>query len=261
MEISGFDSTHNPSIEIQDYGKTLDWYPSDSKENYDPKNNSYGINDITYKINENGFRSDSFDIVSEKRIIFLGCSMTAGIGLPLEHTWPYILLQYIKQDTGYDIPYWNLSQPGGGLDILVRHYYHYGIKLKPQLVFGFFPDYRRELYSYNYGRTILHMANSKEFNFNKMIYMADKRIITYETEKNMCFLDCMLKLNNTEMIWSTWANGYYNVYDKIGLRHTHILRNDNKARDKLHPGHACNIIFAKKIYEDYKDVILAKLKD
>lgn len=261
MKIYGFDSTHIPSVSRDDYGKTLKWYPSDSKERYQPINNSYGPDDIDYKINEHGFRSDSFDIESEKRIVFLGCSMTAGIGLPLEHTWCYILLNYIKRDTGYDIPYWNLGQPGGGLDILVRHYYNFGIKLKPQIVFGFFPDYRRELYDYNNIYTVLYMVNSPHFNFNKMPYLADKRIIQYETEKNMCFLDTMLKLNNTELIWSSWANGYYDIYDKIGLRHTNILRNDNKARDKIHPGHACNIIFAKKIYEDFKDVILAKLKD
>lgn len=237
------------------------WWPSDTKENYDPVNNAYGPEDITYKLNSNGFRCDEFDIPCKNGILFLGCSFTKGIGLPLEHTWAYILLDLIKKETNQDIPFWNLSFGGSGLDFQTRVYYHYGLKLKPKLVFAYLPVYRRELYNDSDAYPSFCLPNSNKFNFNKFPYLIDNRIITYETEKNMCFLDCMLKLNDTVMIWNSYDKNYYDSSSHIQLKHNYQLLNDNKARDKKHAGYATNLTFAKTIFENYKDIIIDKLKD
>lgn len=260
MKIHAFDDTLIPGTPERFYGQELKWWHKDSQTDYDAENNAYGPNDISYKFNSNGFRSDEFDIESSKRILFMGCSFTFGVGLPLEHTWPHILLTLIKNNTGYNIPFWNLGAGGCGLDLQTRMYYHYGLKLKPQLVFAYFPDYRRELYVNDEVVLSLFLPSGKN-NFNSLPYMADQRIIKYETEKNLCFLDLMLKTNNTTMIYNTWAKNRFPIYEKIQLLHNVNMDFDNKARDKSHSGHVANINFAKEIWNNYKDIIIEKLKD
>lgn len=261
MKIYSFCDNLIPATPPTAYNKEFKWWPCDDEETYDPINNAYGPNDIVYKFNGHGFRCDDFDVNSDKRILFLGCSHTNGIGLPLEHTWPYILLNHIKKETGYNIPFWTLATGGVGLDTEVRLYHQYGLKLKPQLVFAYFPEYRRELY---YGDdNYLSAFNSSHpiTNFDYIPYIADSRVIKYETEKNMCFLDTMLKLNNTTMIHNYWSvtNHKTDVYDEFQIKHHINLTFDRKARDKLHCGQASHIKFANQIWEKYKDVIVEKL--
>ena len=263
MKIYGFCDTLIPAMPLTSYNKDFKWWPCDDENTYDPINNAYGPNDITYSFNSNGFRCDNFNIESDKRILFLGCSHTNGIGLPLEHTWPYILLGYINKETDYNIPLWNLATGGVGLDTQVRLYYHYGLKLKPQLVFGYFPAYRRELY-YNDDRWLAPFNSSHpKINFDNIPYIVDPRIIHYETEKNMCFLDIMLKMNNTKMIHNNWTlyGEAEPIYDNFQIRHNINLHFDKKARDKLHCGHASHVKFAKEIFENYKDIIIETLKN
>ena len=56
---------------------------------------------IAYKMNDYGFRCKQFS--DAPGIISLGCSMTFGIGLSEEHTWPGI----ISKSTGLEN--WNLE--------------------------------------------------------------------------------------------------------------------------------------------------------
>lgn len=255
MKIDAFHNEYGPFIK----DTTLTWFQSDTKEHYKSTGNYYSENDIDYKLNKFGFRCDDFDTASEKRILFLGCSKTVGIGLPLESTWPYKLLQLIRKETNYNIPFWNIAQSGSGLDRQIRYYYHYGIKLKPHIVFAYFPEYRRELYTTNSTQPLLHLPSNFDLNFDKFPYLIDYRIMQYETEKNMCFLDCMLKLNQTKMIWNTWSTVEYDAYKEIQTRHNFILTNDAKARDRLHPGEQSNLSFAEEIYNKYKNIIIEQL--
>jgi hypothetical protein len=263
MKIYGFCDSLIPNMPITSYNKEFKWWPCDLKETYNPHNNTYGPDDIIYKFNSNGFRCDNFNIKSEKRIIFLGCSHTNGIGLPVEHTWPYILLSYIKQTTGYEIPYWNLAHGGSGLDTQTRLYYHYGLKLKPQLIFAYFPEYRREIYNNNDRWLTAFNSSHPENNFDNISYLIDPRVIHYETEKNMCFLDTMIKLTNSKMIHNHWSIGGHSdpIYDNFQIKHNINLDFDHKARDKIHAGFESHTKFAKTIFETYKDTIIETLKD
>lgn len=77
--------------------QTLDWLPTDTKENYlkllqDTGHQQYFAKlgwdqpgAITYKFNQHGFRADEFD--SKPCMVALGCSYTVGIGLPDHVTW------------------------------------------------------------------------------------------------------------------------------------------------------------------------------
>jgi len=95
---------------------------------------------ITYKFNEYGFRSDSF--LDEPGAMFLGCSISLGIGLPYEKTWSYLVSKKLN------LRCWNLSQPGGSLDACYRLVKHWVPVLKPKYIFILLPPkYRREYYN------------------------------------------------------------------------------------------------------------------
>lgn len=81
---------------------------------------------FTYRFNEHGFRSDSFD--TSDGIMFLGCSLTLGIGLPWEDTWPW---QVSKRA---NLACWNLAQGGTGNDTMFRMAFNWISRLNPRMV-------------------------------------------------------------------------------------------------------------------------------
>ena len=118
--------------------QTLDWLPTDTKENYekliqDPEHREYFANlgwdqpgAITYKINSHGFRSDEFD--GGPYMVALGCSYSMGIGLPNESIWP----QQTADALGLKCA--NLSWGGYSADSCYRLAEYWIPKLRPAYV-------------------------------------------------------------------------------------------------------------------------------
>lgn len=99
---------------------TLDWYPSDTKvqlEKQSTEHKNYWNNQspIKYDLNEYGHRCEE---ISENRnsIMFLGCSMTFGVGMHKEKTWPFLVAKALGK-TEY-----NLGIPAGSMDSCYRLY-------------------------------------------------------------------------------------------------------------------------------------------
>lgn len=67
------------------------------------------IDSVIYRYNRHFFRSISF--TDEPGIACFGCSLTHGVGLDQDHTWPDQLSKLL------DIPCYNLGTPGFGLDL------------------------------------------------------------------------------------------------------------------------------------------------
>ena len=94
---------------------------------------------VTYKFNEDGFRGDSFS--DSSGAIFMGCSVTFGVGLPYENTWPYLVSKKLN------LSCWNLGQPASSLDTCYRLAKYWVPVLKPKYIFILTPTmYRREFY-------------------------------------------------------------------------------------------------------------------
>jgi len=238
------------------YNKTCEKICSDFMESYEPENNLYGPHDIQYTYNNEGFRCDEFTIESPIRIVFLGCSITEGIGVRQEETWAWQLLNTIKKDIGHDIPYWNLGVGGSGFDSITRMYYHFHNILKPQIVFGFFPRFRKEMFFKNtWDLRNGTLQENKELQENYLLW--DTRYIAYENEKNFAFIDMMLQKNNSIMIWKAWGDYYPNNF-QYEIKSNFIF--DNLGRDKMHPGPSSHKNFADEIYSEYKNLILDKIK-
>jgi len=148
--------------------KTVEWIPSDTKDNYlkninDPikkkllKKNGWIDSKIEYKFNKHGFRCSEFSS-SKKGIMFLGCSFTFGVGLPKEDTWAYQLSQELK------LKEINLSCGGGSSDYCVRMCFIWLAELKPSIVVCLLPPiYRFEYVDFRGQTDLKHVHGIERF--------------------------------------------------------------------------------------------------
>lgn len=128
--------------------KELFWLPTDTKERYNQNlKEHYNLLDqfgwldstISYRFNSLGFRSEEFSQCDNA--VFLGCSHTVGVGLPIENTYPY----YVSKALG--LKCYNLGIGGGSLDLAFRLSYYLLKELRPKIVFLLCPSrFRIELF-------------------------------------------------------------------------------------------------------------------
>lgn len=96
---------------------------------------------IEYKFNSEGYRSDEF---VKNGILCLGCSLTEGVGLPFEQTWPYLIGQELN------LPVCNLGTSAATPDTAFRTALYWIPKLQPRYVFYLIPPTsRREFIDLN----------------------------------------------------------------------------------------------------------------
>jgi hypothetical protein len=114
----------------------IPWHGTDSEELYQKnliRNRSqleqYNWVDrpITYKFNSHGFRADEFNS-TDSSVVFIGCSHTLGVGLPVESTWPYIVSAKLR------LKNYNLGVGGSSNDTAFRLTHYWLEQLKPSLV-------------------------------------------------------------------------------------------------------------------------------
>ena len=82
---------------------------------------------ITYKFNNHGFRAAQFDSMHPS-VVFIGCSHTLGVGLPVESTWAHIVSAELK------LKNYNIGVGGASNDTAFRLAYYWINQLKPDLV-------------------------------------------------------------------------------------------------------------------------------
>jgi len=117
------------------HGQVLNWLPMDTKELFEHNLKRYRSTlekynwidrDITYNFNAHGFRCKEF--TDNPSIMFLGCSRTVGIGLPLESTWAHIVSENLNLQNV------NLGLGGGSTDSSFRMCLSYIDKIKPKVI-------------------------------------------------------------------------------------------------------------------------------
>lgn len=137
---------HNKFLGLDNNNVTVEFIGGDTKEMFsDNLQHSkpdwyYKDQTITYTHNKNGHRCKNIeDLDLSNYILFAGCSHTYGVGLKLEHTYPYIIAKELNCD------YYNLSIGGAGIDVLEYNVLSWFglIKEKPKLVFIQMPDHSR----------------------------------------------------------------------------------------------------------------------
>ena len=223
---------------IVNAGKELEWLPSDTEELYNKNlKENYNLlkefnwidSNITYKFNKHGFRSNEF--CEKDNILFLGCSYTFGIGLPLYKTFPQIVCKKIGLEC------FNLGLPGSSNDTAFRLAHIWIKQLKPKLVVLVSPvETRFEL--------LIHDKGSNDI---------ESRFITT--------MDQLVNTSNEPLWLNTDQNGIINR-EKNRMAINHICNNlkikildidvnelvsVDSARDLMHPGLRSHQNFADKI--------------
>jgi len=211
-------------------------------DNYESNKHNYNSHDFGYKFNDYGFRCDNFNQESDISIVFLGCSITEGYGLPVETVWAHQLLSKIRQKTNKNIPYWNLAIAGCGIDTQARHLYLFNKILKPKFVFALFPRFERREYCFQ--GTDQKTWGGTYGNFAKVDHVfIDDQFKYYQTARSFMIIDSILKQNNTQMYCSKWKffeNTEEELFIQENFPNFNFFPNDNipldDARDGKHPG-------------------------
>ena len=253
----------DPSIQSR-ANTTIEWLGSDTLRNYESISsrfpNHYSRHDIEYKFNSHGFRCDEFDLPSKVPIVFLGCSITEGIGIRQTETWSYLLLEKIRQKTNKNIPYWNLGLCATGIDTQARNLYSLSTILNTKLKFVFSlmpPMFRREykVESNKYRNWLPNWLDSNApFDTHVNPLFTDSYFSTHQTERSLMTIDSICRQNDTKMCCTFWegvrvSNSIKPLFDSFPLIDIFQInfQSNDLARDGFHPGP----VFHQKLAELY----------
>ena len=241
---------------------TAKWAPSDTKEIYNPLQAdgmpNYTANEIEYTYNSDGFRCDEFSAPSDLPVLFLGCSFTEGIGLPLEEVWVYHYINKLRslpQNKGKNIPLWSLALGGSGTDTMARVAYQHIDQIKPKHIIYVHSSWHRREYAYkgqvNFWLPSWKAPNDKPLNDALTCLYLDDSYTEWQSHRSLTILNLLARahnskihiltndplLNESEMTHSNIV--LYLVSDKVPVSKTlpgHILSKPGMARDCIHPG-------------------------
>jgi hypothetical protein len=223
----------------------LNWAQTDSYEQYQ-KNliekrdelEQFGWIDqtFTYRYNSQGFRSAEFE-ESVPSAMFLGCSHTLGVGLPMEATFSHMV------STSLNLKNFNLGVPGSSNDTAFRLAHYYIPRLKPTIVVFLSTERTRfELFDQDNIQHILTFSNRN----NSFKHVRD--------DVKGFYRHWIMNNNNIDMHYAKNVGAIQQLCsaNNIKFYHREFLTFPliDKARDLEHYGIKSNNIVAKKILEN-----------
>lgn len=184
-----------------------------------PKFKTYGKSDFFYRRNSYGFRSEEFDNSDDVKILYAGCSLTEGVGLPVEHTWAHFVNSFIGGEIGRKPKMYNIGYGGFSIDSIIRFTYltiKNGV-FNPDVVLLLLPSitrneilFRNEHGStqmYNYISTFAHDSEPQLRILHEnqtRAFLPSQRM--HETFRNLLFLKEFLDARNIPFYFQTWDN-------------------------------------------------------
>jgi predicted O-methyltransferase YrrM/lysophospholipase L1-like esterase len=246
------------------------WHLTDTSSNLakarkaKPSQMIYDEKSFTYKFNDHGYRCDDFKLADETnfKILFVGDSLTDGVGLPLDEVWARKMWRKINQTYGLNSPYWNLAQGGRSLDYIVRILDIAMQPLRPNLVLILTPDpFRQEWFGIN-DEAPCHTGPwlGEELSFLQDVYQESH--IGYCYVKNLILLDLLMYKYKIEWFWGTWSLKPCRYQDSIpaeilarqwSIKFPSISELPTKAalaRDGMHFGPATHTEFAEALFKE-----------
>lgn len=220
--------------------QTLEWLSMDTKERYQNNLNhhrdqleKYNWIDLqfTYKFNSKGFRCSEF--TNEPSIVFLGCSLTQGVGLPIEQTWATIVANQLN------LKCYNLGIGGSSNDTAFRLAYSWLTTIKPIYVVLCTPHSERlELLSMD--KCFQLLANPGTPRPGEDFYkhwICNENNSTLNKIKNIFAIKYLCSQLNIKLT----------VIDSNTL---FLKMNEDLARDLAHPGINSNLKFAEYVLSE-----------
>jgi hypothetical protein len=211
---------------------SIPWCPMDTAQLYMKnriknikmlKQNGWMNNTFDYSFNSKGFRCKEF--TSDPTIMFLGCSYTCGIGLPVETIWPELVAKSLKMKCA------NLGQGAGSCDTAFRLCLGYIDKIKPKIViFLQPPNIRWELVSKNNINLLGIWAVDKISNYKSYIqdYSIDENNNYFNSYKNILAVESLCEKRQIKFL-------HFDSYNH---------GKSDLARDLVHPGIEANLQFS-----------------
>lgn len=242
--------------------KSKEWFATDVPRR---KNEEYSGGPISYNFNSDGYRCDE---LGESDFLFLGCSYTFGVGLPVDDCWAKI----VADASG--VPYQNVSWPGAGSQYMLRTTSKVISKVKPKVIMALMPyNFRMELVNSDgslgvFTKTagMINLLPPKDRDrMNAYMMFTTKEQEDFMLLSNMMAIEALATAYGSRLIWSDWTyseprSEYYTEHAKLigEYKQTTIMDNhtrwtdlSKKARDSTHP--------ASEFHKQLADVFLGAL--
>ncbi len=239
------------------------WFGTDTQRRYN-KFSEYTPDTVFYNFNSSGYRSDE---LAPTEYLFLGCSYTQGIGIPLDHTWS----KRLHNDITPNQPYINLAFQGGGFSYFIRTLLKCISIVTPKTLILVWPyGWRHEMVTTNNQLFIWTTANTG----SSLPQAIDRdRVVAYElyqtTTQNhfeivqgLQTIATICRLANVQFVHTGWIYSdeklpslFENTVGAIGNYIPTTTFNNIKrwehlpslARDSSHPGRIHNLSFYEEI--------------
>lgn len=236
MKIKRYDLT-GPGTKFK---RRLEWLPGDTLENFEeqPKEHQeiWNAKDpIYYDINQYGFRCGIFpEEECRESITFLGCSLTQGIGIHKENTWPVLLSNMLK------LREINLGIPGGSTDSAFRVYNEWQKIHKSKLTCLLLPPCNRmELISDNKWANIgKWSAKLYSITDEMLVKLLDPILTEVRVDRNTAAIKWVAQETDSTLI----------IIDYTSVK----IKENQLGRDNKHPGEQWH----KAIAEAFHDRII-----
>lgn len=245
---------------------TYDFYTADNPI----YNNSKHDPDISYILNNYGFRCDDFNKENIKNsILVAGCSNTFGLGIPYDITWGNLLSNKMQSKNFY-----NVGVVAASIQTIVNNCFYFIEEFgKPKALFILFPSIAR-------GSTFENLFAEDEVKFIIRTTMDDTSNRP-EEQKNKTFqklsliknLEILCNSLSIPFLWSTTEedfdilikdvlkeSNYFKNYKSI-FNFDEVIKDDknlrkykkywDKSRDGVHFGEQFHRIFSNLMYLNY----------
>jgi len=208
----------------------------------------------TYTYNELGFRGDSINLKGFK-IMSIGCSITEGVGVNDDETWPYQFSRLI--DNGVNM---NFGTAGRSNDFICRCLISYYDLIKPDLVLIMYTlPQRREIYTNDGGIEpyiptgawgyLSETSDGEKIQSlkNELQNDNDDFINWY---KNHLLIKYFLESKKCNWLWNGWMEiptdiVEFNRYDGLNKYMKPFI---DYGVDRMHPGPIHNLNYSMQLY-------------
>lgn len=202
-----------------------DWYKSNLKKNPELLNRHNWLGTkITYRFNSDGFRCKDFDLSANDNVMFVGCSLTFGLGINEKDRWTDIVSESLN------LKCCNFGTVGGSADTSFRFTYGWIEKIQPKLlVLRVPPGVRIELINDDSMENIM-FYNKKKDPFLRQWFVNENNI-NLNIAKNILAMQYLCDRNSVKFVVDKDFDPDF----------------EDLARDLDHPGIKSNKSYAGKI--------------
>ena len=221
---------------------TLEWYPTDTEDRFkslsQEHQDAWKDKELTYKLNSYGMRCDEV-VPDPDSIIFLGCSMTFGVGCPKESTWTHKVAKYFAFNEV------NCGIPAGSLDACFRMYLKWQPFVKAKrTVLAVPPGYRFEkIIKLNEDRMYIQKLGVWDVEKTKTPVVGLDDINMYlNYNKNLSAIQHLAKQTGSDLIIVPWVSKEW-ILDELML-----------GRDQMHPSEEWHQTIADRVIKLFSNI-------